>query len=299
VVKIQARREKAAKSEVEKLKKQVINAKAQLRQKVAAAKAEAKAKEQKKTEVRLKRVKARINKLEEENKMLKTHTSPQEIGLCDEDALVSRLQREFRDDKIEHAGKGGDVLHYVQFDGDITGCIVYECKHTPGISTDHVQQTVVAKKTRNADYGILVTTGTRKGFSGLEKDSGILVVAQAAVLTLARLCRESLVAMAKQKLDIEAKQEAATRLMDYVTSPVCKNSLEDAISQTERAHRNLIKEMKKHFVDWKKRHEIYETIQYDVSHVQDNIERVLGGEEPLMLEKPERTPLALPVVAGS
>ena len=207
-------------------------------------------------------------------------------------------QREFPDDKVEHAGKGGDVLHYVQFEDEITGCIVYECKHTPRISTDHVQQTVLAKKTRNAYYGILVTTGTRKGFSGLEKDSGIFIVAQAAVLTLARFCRESLVAMAKQKLDIEAKQEAATRLMEYVTSPVCKTPLEDAISQTDRARKNLMKEVRRHIVDWKKRHEIYETINYDVSHVQENIERVLGGDEPLKLEKPERRPLALPAVAG-
>src|SRR5439155_18944480 len=111
-------------------------------------------------------------------------------------------------------------------------------------------------------------------------------------------CRESLVAMAKQKLDIEAKQEAATRLMEYVTSPVCKTPLEDAISQTDRARKNLMKEVRRHIVDWKKRHEIYETINYDVSHVQENIERVLGGDEPLKLEKPERRPLALPAVAG-
>jgi hypothetical protein len=306
VVKIQARRDKAARGEVEKLKDQVAAAKrrererrAQEKRKIAAAKAEARRTERSKTAIRDKRMAARIKKLEDEKKMLIKGTSPQEVGLCDEVILVRRLQQEFPDDKIEHAGKGGDVLHYVKFEGEITGCIVYECKHTPRISTDHVQQTALAKKTRNANYGILVTTGARKGFSGLAKDSGILVVAQTAVLTLARICRDSLVAMAKQKLSMEAKQEAATRLMDYVTSPVCSTPLEDAISQTERARGNLIKEMKQHFGDWKKRHEIYETINYDISHVQSNIERVLGGDEPLKLEKPERKPLALPAATGN
>src|SRR5690348_13646470 len=44
VVKIQARREKAAKGEVEKLKKQVANTKAQMKQKITAARADARAK---------------------------------------------------------------------------------------------------------------------------------------------------------------------------------------------------------------------------------------------------------------
>ena len=162
-------------------------------------------------------------------------------------------------------------------------------------SSDHVAQTSLAKKTRQANYGILVTTGTRKGFAGLDQEAGIFVVAQAGVLTLARICRESLVTMAKQRLDAAAKAAAAKRLMDYVTSPVCKTPLEEAISHTERAHKNLIREMKQHVNDWKDRHELYQTIHYDVSHVQKNINRVLGGDEPLKLEKPKFEPLALPL----
>src|SRR5208283_1369723 len=123
-----------------------------------------------------------------------------------------RLKREFPDDDIQHAGKGGDVLHFVKFNGEDAGCIVYECKHTDRISGDHVQQTADAKKTRQASYGILVTTGTRKGFAGLDQDSGVFIVAQAGVLTLARICRESLVTMAKQRLDAAAKEAAAKRL---------------------------------------------------------------------------------------
>lgn len=57
---------------------------------------------------------------------------------------------------------------------------------------------------------------------------------------------------------------------------------------------NLGKEIKQHFGDWKERHELYQTIHYDVSHVQKSLERVLGGDEPLKLEKPKFEPLALP-----
>jgi len=308
VIKQQEKKEKVQKGELDKLEKQAAAAKAaaanakrkelevraKAKQDVEAAKKDAAHAEQRKSAIRNKRLMARIKKLEEEKKMLQKHTSPQEIGLADEGVLVKRLEKEFPHDRIEHAGKGGDVLHFVIFDKEDVGCIVYECKHTDRISSDHVAQTALAKKTRQANYGILVTTGTRRGFSGLDQEAGIFLVAQAGVLTLARLCRDSLVTMAKQRLDAAAKAAAAKRLMDYVTSPVCKTPLEEAISHTERAHKNLVKEVKQHVNDWKERNELYQTIYYDVSHVQKNIDRVLGGEEPLKLEKPKFAPLALP-----
>jgi hypothetical protein len=83
--------------------------------------------------------------------------------------------------------------------------------------------------------------------------------------------------------------------MDYVTSPVCRTPLEEAISHTEHAKKNLVKEVKQHLNDWKERHELYQTIHYDVSHVQKNIDRVLAGNEPFKLEKPKLEPLALPL----
>lgn len=104
--------------------------------------------------------------------------------------------------------------------------------------------------------------------------------------------------MAKQRLDAAAKEAAAKRLMDYVTSPICKTPLEEAITHTERAHRNLVKEIKQHIGDWKERHEVYQTIHYDVSHIQKNIALVLDGAKPLKLEKPRFEPLALPAPKG-
>jgi hypothetical protein len=306
VIKLQDKKEKHQKGELDKLKKQVAAAKrkeqetrAKAKQSVEDAKKEAANNERRKTAIRFQRMMARIKKLEEEKKMLQKHTSPQEIGLADESVLVRKLRKEFPDDHIEHAGKGGDVLHYVTFNKEQAGCIVYECKHTDRIASDHVAQTALAKKTRHADYAILVTTGTRKRFSGLDQDSGVFIVAQSGVLTLAGICRDSLVAMAKQRLDAAAKAVAAKRLMDYVTSPVCKTPLEEAISHTQRAQKNLMKEIKQHMRDWNERLELYQTIHYDVSHVRDNIARVLGDKDPLRLEKPKFEPLALPLKSES
>ncbi len=311
VIKLQEKKENTQKGELGKLKKQAAAAqaaataakrkereiRAKTKQKVDTAKKEATLAERSKTEIRDKRMMAKIKKLEEEKKMLEKGTSPQEIGLADEQVLVKRLREEFPGDKIERTegGRGGDVLHEVIFDKEAAGCIIYECKHTDKIAAAHINQTSLAKKTRNADYGILVTTGTRKRFAGLEQDSGIFIVSQSGVLTLARICRDSLITMAKHQLDAAAKEAAAKRLMDYVTSPVCKTPLEEAISNTERAHKNLLNEMKQHKKTWEERYELYQTIRYDVSHVQNNLTRVLGGHDPLKLEKPKFEPLALPL----
>src|SRR3989442_7896247 len=66
-------------------------------------------------------------------------------------------------------------------------------------------------------------------------------------------------------------------LFPYTT--LFRSPLEEAISHTERAYKNLMREIKQHMGDWKERHEVYQTIHYDVSHVQKNIARVLGGDD--------------------
>src|SRR5260370_35355411 len=103
---------------------------------------------------------------------LERGTTRQTNGLELEQKLVPRLQREFPKDKIEHKGQGGDILHLVKFNGQIAGTIIYECKRCPRINSAHVQQAYEAKLTRKAHFAVLVTTGQRKGFSGLCQTSG-------------------------------------------------------------------------------------------------------------------------------
>src|SRR5262245_12102818 len=101
VIKLQ----KGQQSALAKFRKQADAAKTQIRElrsntkrQIQAAKNAATLSERSKNDIRLKRVSTRIAKLEEENKMLKKHTSPQEIGLADEAKLVARLKKEFPED---------------------------------------------------------------------------------------------------------------------------------------------------------------------------------------------------------
>lgn len=228
VIKIREDETKVQKGELEKLKKQAAAAKEAIaegkrrekaiklkaKQDAEAARKEGMTAEKKRSERLIQGQSVKMKKLQERLKMIERGATPQGIGLADEKALVARLEEEFPKDRIEHVGKGGDVLHFVNFYSKDAGCIVYECKHCEKIENDHISQTALARKTRNAYCGILVTTGTRKGFSGLGQESGILIVAQAGVLTLAHICRESLFTMAEQRLDAEQKEAAAIGLRE-------------------------------------------------------------------------------------
>ena len=79
---------------------------------------------------------------------LEKGTTPQTEGLEFEENLYKRLKKEFPKDKLEHVGKGGDILHSVPFKGQVAGIIMYECKRTPRITASHIKQAALAKRTR-------------------------------------------------------------------------------------------------------------------------------------------------------
>jgi hypothetical protein len=230
-------------------------------------------------------LKKKVVVLQERIRQLEKGTTPQTEGLEFEVNLCRRLQKEFPEDRIEHKGKGGDILHFVIFRKGVAGIIVYECKRTPKIMPAHIQQTALAKSTRGAHFAILITTGTKKRFAGLTKEDDVLIVAPLGVIPLAHLCRGHLVEMEKAKLDNEQKNRVASQMLSFITSPICKVPLEQAIQQAERAQKVLNKEAVEHFHLWNERFKIYQTIYWDIDAVRSNINRVLNGEKPKLLER--------------
>lgn len=141
-----------------------------------------------------------------------------------------------------------------------------------------------------------MTTGKRKGFTGLAHDGDVLIVAPLGVIPLAHLCRDHLLEMAKAKLDEQQKNRIAAQLLKYITSPTHKVPLEQAIQKTRNVSKLLKKEVRDHFRTWQERYELYQTIHWDISHIQSNLTRVLQGEVPRSLEKPKIERLTLPLL---
>ncbi|MGH9364351.1 MAG: DUF2130 domain-containing protein, partial [Thermoanaerobaculia bacterium] len=231
-------------------------------------------------------------------RQLQRGTTPQTEGLEFEDRLRARLKHEFPEDDIVLEGKGGDVLHTVMLKGKPVGLILYECKRTKTIDRAHVEQAMRDKRSRQADFAILVTTGTRRGFTGFGREGPVLLVAPQGVITLAGLVRAQIIEMARAKLSRSEKERIAGMALDYLTSPTFRAPLEEAISRTRRAQALLRKEYEQHATMWRERWQLYQTVDLDLSHISANASRLLDGKKPLPIEKAKPAPLQLPAVTG-
>jgi hypothetical protein len=239
-----------------------------------------------------------ITKLKMALDHLKKGTTPQTGGLEFEETLFRRLRQHFKDDDIQWKGKGGDVLHWVIFKGEVSGLIVYECKQTPDIRRGHIDQAARNKRVRQAHFAVLVHSGTRKGFTGLAHENNVLIVSPLGALALAELCRGHLIEMAKAKLDQKRRMQIAGKLLEYITSPECKIPLEEVIQKAKRARDVLMKEIKDHMRVWGERNDLYQSIGWDATFVQDNIGRVLSGEKSLALTRTRPKHLLLPAASS-
>jgi hypothetical protein len=234
-----------------------------------------------------------ISKLEERIRQLEKGSTPQTEGLEFEETLVSRLQDEFPADDVTHFGKGGDVLHVVRDSGETVGSIVYECKRTSQIQRAHVQQAYDARQQREADFAVLVTTGKRKGFGGLDEEDGVVIVAPLGVIPLASLLRQYLIRLFRAHLSDDERAHAAEELMRYVAGPQFRNPLEDLIGRSKDLRKQLQLEVKQHVKTWNERWETYQWIDWDGSQIDANIQLVLQGSAPRALGHPTVEPLRL------
>jgi hypothetical protein len=238
-----------------------------------------------------------IASLQERIEQLKKGTTPQTDGLEFEETLTARLQREFREDKVIHKGKAGDILHVVCFGGKDAGIIIYECKRCPRIQGQHIEQARLAKQVREADFAVLVTTGSRKGFSGLAEVDGVLVVSPLGTISLVGLLRMHLIEMLQAKVEKRQRAAIAQNLLKFITGPTFRNPIEEIIKLSSELQQMIQDEAADHYRTWKRRWQNYQTIAWDSTQVQGNVKLVLHGKEPVHALRKERVPLQLPAAS--
>jgi hypothetical protein len=239
-----------------------------------------------------------IGKLRKTVWLLKRGQTPQEYGPEFEDKLVKRLRAEFTNDDVQptKGGRGGDVLHIVKEGGKDAGIIIYECKWTPRISGSHVRQTAQAKMLRRAEFAILVTSGTKPGFSGFTEMAGVLVVAPAGVLAVVGLVRNHLIAMLRAGIEKKRRAKIANQLLKFIKSPEFKNPIEEVVRTADNLREGIKEEFKWHKNDWQRRWEAYGRIRWDGFAIQENLRRVFHGAAPTQIVQPKEK-LALPAPA--
>src|SRR5439155_10026267 len=145
----------------------------------------------------------------------------------------------------------GDILHSVRSEGKTAGVIVYECKREPRIERSHVRQAQKAKRLFKADFAVLVTTGRKRGFGGLQQYDGILAVAPMGTVPLVHLLRAHLIELMRASVTREKRAAIASQLVTYITSPQFKGPIEEAAERAEDLQRILVQEAKDHFREWR------------------------------------------------
>lgn len=287
-------REKHLHGETDKLRQKLMSAQAKLKDAVQEGRKSGIELERKRTNRLLAGKDRSIQTLQDRIRQLKRGTTPQTEGLEFEDELTARLEREFPDDKIIPKGKGGDVLQIVMIDKREAGKIIYECKRTPRISGQHVRQAATAKQYRQADFAVVVTTGTRKGFNGLAQVAGVLIVAPLGVIHLTALLRTHLIEIVKANVVREKRAQVGQKLLKYITSPQFRNPIEEIVQTSSDLQEMILEEARDHQRIWQRRWNHYQRIQWDSTQIGSNINLVLHGKEPKSLTQPKSVPLQLP-----
>ncbi|MFC1507297.1 DUF2130 domain-containing protein [Thermoproteota archaeon] len=210
---------------------------------------------------------------------LRNQTTPQIEGLLYESTLIKELKKRFPNDKFEHTGKGGDIIHNVINEKSQVGIIVYECKKVQHYSQSHLKQTFRAKEKRKADFAILVTNAMKKGTQGFFIEKGVVVIYPAGVLSLVSVLRNQLLQIAEMKLSKLQKDNAMKLILEYVEGPEFSNSIESIIRENVELYNNLIDEIKKHVLSWKKRWGSYQKVCGEALTMKNTSKTLLSGEK--------------------
>lgn len=216
--------------------------------------------------------------IKELRKQLQKQTTPQLEGLLYERELVKALRKKFREDKIWHTGKRGDVVQNVMRRGEQVGVIVYECKRVKHYQSKHVKQAADAKKKRNADFTVLVTNAMKRGTRGFFVKHGVIVVHAAGVLHIAAILRNQISQIAGMKLGQQQRDKAIKLILDYLEGPEFANSVDAIIHESISVYESLMDEIKKHIATWKKRYLSYKNIYEEATTVKTTSKSLLSGE---------------------
>src|SRR3989344_1066801 len=219
-----------------------------------------------------------VKKLRED---LKKGTNPQLEGINFEHELVKELKQKFPNDRIEHHGQGGDILHYIVLEKKEIALIVYECKRTKSHSKSHVIQIKNDVIKHKANYGILVTFASSKDKSGFWIERDILIVHPWGAPHLVEILRKSLVQLHSLKLNDKELGVKAKKLIEYIKSNKFRNSIRDNINRTKDLNDILKREIEYLGNSWKQRSKHYNKIAEQSKEIEEESKTIVGEDSDL------------------
>ena len=186
--------------------------------------------------------------LKRQLELAKTGRNEADQGLALEKEIWKSLKKNFKNDVISNPGKKGDILHKVKEGNKEIGTIIYECKKVHRHTSSHIVQTQKAKSQRNADFGVLVTTGKiTKIFKGYSVERGVIIVRPEAIIVIAEVLRKQIIEINNLKMDTNKKHQATNNALNFLKSKYFTIPLETALLKNKDNVTELKKEMLDHF----------------------------------------------------
>jgi hypothetical protein len=196
-----------------------------------------------------------------------------------EEALVQVLREQFPGDRIEHRGKGGDVLHTVLDGGRVAGVIVYECKKTKGWQPGYLRQTKTAMETHHTKYGVLVTRALPPRRQGMCVLGGVIVAVPAIAPQIVAVLRDGILTISRLRLSEEGKAAKTHQLFDYLRGQDFSTAIQRVQEKVNELRDSLNRERSHHNGWWNSREALYAAILREASGIDARVSDLLGSGE--------------------
>jgi hypothetical protein len=202
-------------------------------------------------------------------------STPQIDGLLEEGALLERLKKMFPNDRFAHPGKGGDIIQSVLERGQVIGTIVYECKRVKTWSNGHIEQARRARRLRQADYAVLVTSAfpSKKQYYFVENN--VFVISSLSIEPLVISLRNSLAQMASLRLSYEDKAKSVKLVYNYLSGNEYANKIKDITSMLAEEQSGLQSEIETHQRTWRRRDERNRRLLSDVLSIDRTLKKLI------------------------
>lgn len=205
------------------------------------------------------------------------------------DALLSDLQDNFREDRVERLERGrnvGDVRQAIGYRGQEVGEIIYELKNVKSWLNAFLEQAKRYRTVHNTPHVVVVSTALPGKAKNLTMKDGVLVVTPDYAILVARLIRDGIIAMAKAKLSGEQKEAKVAQLYSYLTSDDYRQRAEGVVEGVRKLKELQSQEQESHRRTWQKQEQQHKKIDADIGEVRLKVEAIIESEVPSVAVRP-------------
>lgn len=182
-------------------------------------------------------------------------------------------------DPVEKGVKGADIRQTVKTThGNVCGVILWETKRTKSWSDEWVVKLKDDLRAEKAHVPIIVSTVLPKeAESGMGLKDGVWVVSFALFVPLARILRDKLIDVAREKFLAQSKGGKAEQLYGYITSHEFRQQIEATLEVYSSMKEQIDRERRAYEKIWSQREVQVDRMFKSTAHIVGSIQGTVGS----------------------